>query len=159
MHPQKLASLFSFVSDYPDPDIRELRAVIAGKENVSPENILIGNGAAELIFIIAAALLQNEDVLIVEPAFSEYRKACELFSKRISSYVLKEEENWELNVEELKTALSGKKRFSSATPTIRQAKYLTGKHYWKSFKMPKRSMRLWFWTKHSMISPWKTYQF
>jgi len=100
---------FPFVADYPDPDMAELRAVIAGKENVSPENILIGNGAAELIFIIAAALLQNEDVLIVEPAFSEYRKACEPFSKRISSYVLKEEDNWELNVEELKTALSGKK--------------------------------------------------
>ena len=38
------------VRDYPDPYCRELVAAIAAHEGVSPDRILCGNGAAELIY-------------------------------------------------------------------------------------------------------------
>ena len=37
-------------SVYPDPYCRALRSAISELENVSPETVLCGNGAAELIY-------------------------------------------------------------------------------------------------------------
>ncbi|UTW69780.1 hypothetical protein KHA80_01795 [Anaerobacillus sp. HL2] len=41
------------ITKYPDPTSEQLRTVIAAKEDISINEILVGNGAAQLIFIIA----------------------------------------------------------------------------------------------------------
>lgn len=104
---KKWPGLLSFVKDYPDPNCTELRKLIAQKENVQLDNILIGNGAAEMIFLLASALLAKKNVLIVEPTFSEYRKACHINHCQVSSYFLKEDDGWELKADELLPYLNG----------------------------------------------------
>ncbi|WP_243292247.1 threonine-phosphate decarboxylase CobD [Bacillus sp. FJAT-47783] len=98
---EKWSELLFYVKDYPDPNCSELRKLIAKKENVSPENILIGNGAAEMIFLLASGLLAKKNVFIVEPTFSEYRKACHINHCQVSSYFLKEDDGWDLKADEL----------------------------------------------------------
>jgi histidinol-phosphate aminotransferase len=64
------------IDRYPDPTATELRRVIARLHNVPPEAVVAGNGAADLLWTLARALLRPRDaVLVVEPTFAEFRTA------------------------------------------------------------------------------------
>ncbi|AGA68549.1 L-threonine O-3-phosphate decarboxylase [Desulfitobacterium dichloroeliminans LMG P-21439] len=59
---------------YPDPEYRRLRRKMAQRYSLTEEEILLGNGAGELIFLLLHALKPGR-VLIPQPAFSEYERA------------------------------------------------------------------------------------
>ncbi len=61
---------------YPDPDCLALREALARHEACPADELLPGNGSAELIWLALAALRPRRAALI-GPAFSEYRRACE----------------------------------------------------------------------------------
>ena len=63
---------------YPDTQCAALRETLAAHEEVSQESILVGNGAAELIWLAVLALNPRR-VLLVGPMFSEYARVCEAF--------------------------------------------------------------------------------
>ncbi|RYG72404.1 threonine-phosphate decarboxylase [Lentibacillus lipolyticus] len=63
------------IEDYPDPSASELKQTIAVHEGVAESNLLPGNGASELISLIAR-YLHGKKVLIIHPAFSEYASVC-----------------------------------------------------------------------------------
>ena len=56
---------------YPDPLCRELRAKLTTAEGVPAEQILCGNGAADLIFRLVLALRPRR-ALLPAPTFAEY---------------------------------------------------------------------------------------
>lgn len=62
---------------YPDPNPVEFREAIAEYigHGVNAENILLGNGSIELIYMITEALPQVFKAVIPVPSFSEYEKA------------------------------------------------------------------------------------
>lgn len=93
------ADYYHRINDYPDPYALSLKKQIAEKENIDMQSILIGNGGAELITLIGR-MLSRKNVLIIEPAFSEYEKACRLNDCHIF-YHHKNEPDWILNIEEL----------------------------------------------------------
>lgn len=73
---------------YPDVQCRKLREAIAKKEQIPKEWILCGNGAAELIFSIAAAK-NPKKALLISPGFAEYEQAlgtipCEIVFHELS---------------------------------------------------------------------------
>lgn len=76
---------------YPPHDYKILRTKLAEKENVSINNIILSNGASELIYFIPFAF-NKENALINAPAFSEYEKS--LHNKHIDYYFLKSENNF-----------------------------------------------------------------
>lgn len=59
---------------YPDVHCTALKKAISDYEGVGVENIVCGNGAADLIYKIAGSL-KPKKALILEPTFSEYEKA------------------------------------------------------------------------------------
>ena len=64
---------------YPDPGCRELREALSDRLGLEPDRILIGNGATELIHLIARSLLTAGDAAaVLTPTFSEYDAACRL---------------------------------------------------------------------------------
>ncbi|HLR63546.1 MAG TPA: threonine-phosphate decarboxylase CobD [Lentibacillus sp.] len=63
------------IDDYPDPTASELKQAIAENEGVVESQLQPGNGASELITLIAR-YLRGKKVLIIHPAFSEYESAC-----------------------------------------------------------------------------------
>ena len=67
-------SPYPFIN-YPASDSAELCAAIATHESVKPENILCGNGAADLIWLALHAL-KPASVLFLGPVFSEWIRAC-----------------------------------------------------------------------------------
>lgn len=94
------------VYDYPDPYCTSLKEAIASNENVEASQLLVGNGAAELITLIARYLAQ-QNVLIIQPAFSEYETACQHEQCKIEYYVT-EAPNWEINKQDLAAKLENK---------------------------------------------------
>lgn len=75
---------------YPDVYCRRLREAIAAHEGVSPEDVLCGNGAAELIYRICLAK-KPKSTLLLAPTFSEYERAAMFSGSKIHYRYLKEE--------------------------------------------------------------------
>ncbi len=59
---------------YPDRHCWQLRLDLAAYHGLSPEEVLVGNGSTELIYLVVRALKPRK-ALIVAPAFSEYQEA------------------------------------------------------------------------------------
>ena len=83
------------LSQYPDPYCRALVGAIAEFEGVPAERVLCGNGAAELIFSLCAALGPKRALLPV-PSFSEYRTALEAAGCGTEFYFMEQSEDFAL---------------------------------------------------------------
>ena len=59
---------------YPDSECAKLRRLLSVKEEVPPEWIVFGSGAAELIYALALAFRPRK-ALLMAPGFSEYERA------------------------------------------------------------------------------------
>lgn len=81
---------------YPDPYCRRLTKKLSEWENFPPENIVCGNGAADLIYRIVQAVKPKKAV-ICAPSFGEYSKALKQFGCEISTYFLSEKNGFLLD--------------------------------------------------------------
>lgn len=78
---------------YPDPFCRSLVKKLSEHENFAYENIVCGNGAADLIFRLVQAVKPKKAV-VCAPSFSEYSKALTQNDCEISTYYLSEKNNF-----------------------------------------------------------------
>ena len=62
---------------YPEPYSEELASCVARHLAVDPETVICGNGSTELIYLVPRALHPRR-VLIPNPTFMEYGRACSL---------------------------------------------------------------------------------
>jgi L-threonine-O-3-phosphate decarboxylase len=86
------------VSEYPDPEARLLRQALAKHIGVTQEQILPGNGASELIWLIALAFLRHGDrVVILGPTYCEYARAAILMGACIYSWQASEEDDFNVD--------------------------------------------------------------
>jgi histidinol-phosphate aminotransferase len=61
---------------YPEPDAATLRTAIAARTGVSAEQVVAGNGAAELIWLAAIATVRpGATIPVLGPTFGEYARA------------------------------------------------------------------------------------
>jgi threonine-phosphate decarboxylase len=70
-----LADAGRIIARYPDIDARPLCAAAAAHHSVPECAVLVGNGTAELIYLIAH-VLRGKRVHLVRPCFAEYEAAC-----------------------------------------------------------------------------------
>ncbi len=83
----RAAALAANLARYPDRDCLELRAALAAVEGVTPDCVMAGNGANELIHLAALALVTpGSRHLIVAPTFGEYAQAIRLLQGQIVEY-------------------------------------------------------------------------
>ena len=92
---------------YPDPLCRELRQKLSASENVHENQILCGNGAADLIYTYCAALRPRTAVELA-PTFMEYGAGLAQVGCRIERYFLHQAQNFDLD-ERFLSFLEGKK--------------------------------------------------
>jgi threonine-phosphate decarboxylase len=102
---EKWNDFYQEITVYPDPFAEKLRNRITEREKISVDSILIGNGGAELITLVAR-FLSGKKVLVVEPSFSEYEKACRANDCEIQYHQLIGP-HFELSVDELLPSLAG----------------------------------------------------
>ena len=60
---------------YPDRLSLRLREKLAEHHGIPPESILVGNGTADILFLLAVVFLRGKKVAILSPTFGEYANA------------------------------------------------------------------------------------
>jgi histidinol-phosphate/aromatic aminotransferase/cobyric acid decarboxylase-like protein len=91
---------------YPDPNPVEFKSAIAKYvgHNVRTENILLGNGSIELIYLITELLSKPFKAVIPVPSFSENEKAALRLGGEIQ--FVKLPQNFALEMEKIKAAVT-----------------------------------------------------
>ena len=74
------------ISIYPDPDSNELRNSLQNYTGISKDQIIVGNGATEIIYNFSKAFLKKQKILIPVPTFSEYESASKLSGASITFF-------------------------------------------------------------------------
>jgi len=99
------------VEHYPDPNHKWLLEDIAKSVDLSAENIVIGNGSTELIYLFSEIFLDNQtDAIIPTPFFSEYKATIKRFDSKMVFLDCKPEQGFQLNLKDLENLISEKTR-------------------------------------------------
>ncbi len=92
------------IRHYPDPLCRELRGALTGYLKVASEKMVLGNGASELIYLLARVMGFRRAV-VTAPTFVEYGAAITAAGGVVNEVPLLEEEGFALPVPRVKKAL------------------------------------------------------
>lgn len=94
------------LSCYPDPECKEAKKEISRYFKIDYENIILGNGSTELIYLIVQTL-KAKKVLIPIPTFCEYERALNNNNVSINFYKLKEKQEFLISINEIISQLVG----------------------------------------------------
>lgn len=97
---EAVKSSADFCSRYPDSRCRKLTEELSRYHQIPEEDILCGNGAADLIFQIIFADRPREG-WVLAPTFSEYEQALLAVSARMRFFFLRREEGFSLDENQL----------------------------------------------------------
>lgn len=92
---------------YPDPNYTSLKNKIHSKYQICSDQIVIGNGASELILQIPS-VVQADYALIAVPCYSGYKEAVSLQKIPCIEIILKEEKQFRLDIDEVRDVLKSK---------------------------------------------------
>jgi len=101
-----ISSQLSSIVHYPDPECTLLKASIATRYGVREEEILVGNGSTEIIYLLPRALPITR-ALIPVPSYADYGRAVALAGKPVERIFLKEDETFQLDLSVLDSKLIG----------------------------------------------------
>lgn len=75
------------IDRYPDPTAHRARVAMARELACSPDELVLGNGAAELLWTLARVLARpGHAVVVVEPCFGEFYAAAVAAGARVSTW-------------------------------------------------------------------------
>ncbi len=90
------------------PDVHDLVSTLAEKNRLAPDEVVVGSGAASLMFAALHAILPA-NVLVLEPAFSEYSRACAAAKAQVTRWILTEEDGFTPDFDRLVGAVRKRK--------------------------------------------------
>ncbi|SOC43077.1 L-threonine O-3-phosphate decarboxylase [Ureibacillus acetophenoni] len=85
------------ITRYPDPSYSNSILTIANHEGVEQDNVLLTNGGAEAIFLVAK-YFENKKTMIVHPTFSEYERACKHYHIDVEDIFYEQENDFNLQI-------------------------------------------------------------
>ncbi|MDM5334008.1 histidinol-phosphate transaminase [Ureibacillus composti] len=102
-----LKSGLSEINRYPDAHAVKLKSVIASRLSLSSHQLIITNGADELITLISETFLESDDEIIVPfPSFSEYDFGAHLMGAKVVPVSL--DEHYQFNIDSILAAVTDK---------------------------------------------------
>ncbi|NMS90289.1 aminotransferase class I/II-fold pyridoxal phosphate-dependent enzyme [Clostridioides difficile] len=104
---QYIVNNIDMVSMYPDPDYIDLKTSISSYCKCSIDNIVLGSGATELISSFIHTI-NPKQALLLSPVYSEYEKELSKINCSIDKYFSKEEDNFNINLENLIETINSK---------------------------------------------------
>ena len=84
---KRITENLEILERYPDPDYIELRQKLAHLNKVDMSNIILGNGATEIIFLFMK-VINPKKILIAAPTFGEYERAVKAIERMEDSSIL-----------------------------------------------------------------------
>jgi threonine-phosphate decarboxylase len=108
---QAIRESLNLIYHYPDPSHQWLLEALSNSAGVEPNNVVVGNGSTELIYLFAEVFLDCEyEAVIPVPTFNEYKAATQRVGGKIVFVKCDPAENFQINFEELERAISKKTR-------------------------------------------------
>ena len=101
-----IAAHLDLLSSYPDREYLTLRQTISEYCHIPADYILPGNGSSELIALLIETLAPKR-TLILGPTYSEYSRELSFSGSTQEYYHLREEDQFQLDVEDLCRTLDG----------------------------------------------------
>ena len=80
-----LATKLDVIGSYPEPEARELEAMLAEELGIQENSVLVTAGATEAIYLVAQ-LYRGWASIIPQPTFTEYADACKMNNHLVSYY-------------------------------------------------------------------------
>lgn len=96
--------LLPAITRYPDPNGEPFRSAVAAFHGIEIEQLILGNGAAEILSL-AASQYRGKRAILVHPTFSEYEATLTAAGAHITHIQACEENGFALPVDELKSAM------------------------------------------------------
>lgn len=94
------------LSSYPDRDAIALRRSLSQQIGVDFNQIVVGNGASELIWLIAFAFIKPEDkIVVLGPTFGEYQRCVSLMGGQMKFVNACPKDQFNINYERVDHAL------------------------------------------------------
>jgi threonine-phosphate decarboxylase len=108
---QSIRQHLSLIKNYPDPEHEWLIETLSNYVGVKPNNIIVGSGSTELIYLFVEVFSNGEDdVVIPIPTFNEYKKATMKVGDKPLFLKCDSTKNFCLDFAELEKAISKKTR-------------------------------------------------
>lgn len=79
---QHLTTILPTIARYPEADAADLQNLIAKKNMIDSNQVLVANGSTEAFYLIAQAYCGSTS-LVVTPTFSEYADACKMHNHTV----------------------------------------------------------------------------
>ncbi|RKQ33276.1 histidinol-phosphate transaminase [Oceanobacillus halophilus] len=104
---QAISAGLAELNRYPDADTAALKVAIAEKIDMKKEQIIVTNGADELITLMSEAFLEEGDEIVVPyPSFSEYDFGADLMGATVVQVPF--DEGFQFNVDKMINAITDK---------------------------------------------------
>lgn len=97
---EKLKEDLEDIVRYPEIDGETGKKLLSKSLDIDTTEIVLGNGATELIYLFAKAI-RPQRVLIVEPTFTEYRRAFEINGSSIYEFITNEKKDFNIEIDDL----------------------------------------------------------
>jgi len=95
---------------YPDRECIALRQKLAEKHHVGIENIVVGNGTAEIMILIAMAFIKRGDnVIQISPAFTEYERIAKLMGGNVTNFYTQPHNQFDIDLPSLEQQIQDTK--------------------------------------------------
>lgn len=102
---EEITHNLDLISTYPDRNYTSLRKGISDYVGVDSNHIIVGNGSTELISLMIQ-MKKPKELLIIGPTYSEYEREASLSGSNIQYFRLKEEDDFDINVNDLISQLT-----------------------------------------------------
>ncbi len=104
-----LKELFENIDQYPDSNSTGLKELLikASNNKFTQKQIIVGNGAMDLITVFSDAFItENDEIMVVQPTFTEYEWAIAKNNAKITNVFRIPENNFQLPVSEITEKIS-----------------------------------------------------
>ncbi len=100
-----ISSQISTLVHYPDPEAEGLVRALADQHQVDPAQVIVGNGASELLFLLPQVLPQQR-LLVPVPSYGDYVSLAAAAGLPVDSLPLRQEDDFQLNLDQLAASLT-----------------------------------------------------
>ena len=95
-----IESRFRDIEHYPDPDCSSLIEAVSERYNAKPEEIIVGNGSTEILYLLPR-VLSSSRALIPVPSYLDYARSARLAGLTVNTIPLKEERAFTPDIDDI----------------------------------------------------------
>ena len=100
-----ISAQISNLANYPDPEASELISALAETHQIAAEQIIVGNGASELLYLLPQ-VLRHQRLLLPIPSYADYAAVAAAQEMTIDTLPLRVKNDFQLDITELEKKLT-----------------------------------------------------